>query len=44
MIREGIGSHSIPDTDVASEEYESMNLQLFMVKERPKIAGAHSPG
>ncbi|XP_066917544.1 protein lin-9 homolog [Clytia hemisphaerica] len=36
--REGIGSHSIPDTDVSSEEYESMNLQLFVVKERPKVA------
>lgn len=41
--REGIGTHSVPDVEVASEEYEAMNLQLFIVKERPKIVGANSP-
>ena len=41
--REGIGAHSIPDVEVSSEEYEAMSLQLFIVKERPKIAGASSP-
>lgn len=42
--REGVGCRSIPDTDVASEDFETMNLQLFIVKERPKLAGANSPG
>ena len=41
--REGIGIHDVADVEVASEEYEAMNLQLFIVKERPKIAGAISP-
>ena len=41
--REGIGAHSIPDIEVASEQYESINWQLFIVKERPKIAGSNSP-
>lgn len=42
-FRVGIGTHSVPDVEVASEDYEAMNLQLFIVKERPKIAGANSP-
>merc|ERR1719427_995590 len=41
--RVGIGTHSVLDVEVASEDYEAMNLQLFVVKERPKIARANSP-
>ena len=41
--RVGIGTHSVPDVEVASEDYEAMNLQLFVVKERPKIARPCSP-
>ncbi|XP_065656048.1 protein lin-9 homolog [Hydra vulgaris] len=33
----GIGPLSVLDIDVASEKYESMNLHMFIFKERPKL-------
>ncbi|XP_031571520.1 protein lin-9 homolog [Actinia tenebrosa] len=38
--RPGLGTHSIPDTEVLSEEtLETMPLSSFLLKERPRTAG-----
>jgi len=41
--RKGVDSKSVADIATSSEQYECMNKMLFIVKERPRIAGATSP-
>ncbi|KXJ22466.1 Protein lin-9-like [Exaiptasia diaphana] len=39
IVRTGLGTHSIPDTEVLSEELqETMPLSSFLLKERPRTA------